>query len=254
MNVASEGSPGEPEEIRFTIDELAAESQVPSRTIRFYQSAGALPRPEIRGRVAYSGPAHLERLRLVADLQDRGLRMKAICNLLEQIERGELDLADWLGFDTQVGTPWANDSPRVASDADLEELIGQRRPGLVARLERAALLQRSGDAHVVPSPGLLQIALRLDAAGVDLETAVEGIAIIRKHAARAAADLAKHFFKQAAKGFGRGASPGKLAEAVRALRATSQDALRLVFAQEMDRVMRERVESGKTTVLPRAKG
>jgi len=253
MNVEPAAAPSESSEFQYTIDELAAESQVPSRTIRFYQSAGALPRPEIRGRVAYYGSAHLERLKLVADLQDRGLRMKAICNLLEKIDRGELDLAEWLGFDAQVGTRWASDSPRVADDAELEQLVGRRRPGLVARLQRVGLLQRRGDAHLIPSPGLLQLALRMEAAGVDLETAVGGIAIIRKHASRAAADLAKHFFKQASKGFGRGASAAKLGEAVSALRATSQEALRLVFAEEMDGVMREIVESGKTAAIPRAK-
>lgn len=247
--IAAESS----DEASYTIDELAALSQVPSRTIRFYQSAGALPRPEIRGRVAFYSDAHVERLKLVADLQDRGLRMKAICNLLEKIESGELDLAEWLGFDAQVGTPWADDSPRVVSETELAELLGAKRPGLVARLHRVGMVQRRGDAHFIPSPGLLQIALRLEAAGVDLETAVEGLAIIRKHASRAASDLAKQFFKQASKGFGRGAGAGQLAKAVGALRATSQEALRLVFAQEMERVLRELVESGKTTALPRGK-
>ena len=36
----------------YTIDELAAVARVPSRTIRFYQSKGALMPPEIRGRLA----------------------------------------------------------------------------------------------------------------------------------------------------------------------------------------------------------
>ena len=39
------------EEHTLTIDELAAASQVPSRTIRSYQSRNALMAPEIRGRV-----------------------------------------------------------------------------------------------------------------------------------------------------------------------------------------------------------
>src|SRR5690606_19593317 len=42
----------------MTIDELAAQTGVPTRTIRFYQARGALMRPEIRGRVAYYGDAH----------------------------------------------------------------------------------------------------------------------------------------------------------------------------------------------------
>ena len=61
----------------LTIDELAAASRVPSRTIRFYQSRGALMAPEIRGRVAFYGKPHIERLKLIAQLQDRGLRIDA---------------------------------------------------------------------------------------------------------------------------------------------------------------------------------
>ena len=95
----------------YTIDELAAASHVPSRTIRFYQSRGALMPPEIRGRVAYYGPAHVERLELIAQLQDRGLRIDAIRDLLASIDRGELDLAEWLGVEQQVQAPWANDQP-----------------------------------------------------------------------------------------------------------------------------------------------
>src|SRR5579864_6298655 len=86
----------------YTIDELAAAAKVPSRTIRFYQSRGALMPPEIRGRVAYYGGAHLERLKLIAQLQDRGLRIDAIRDLLTSIDRGEVDLAEWLGVEQQV--------------------------------------------------------------------------------------------------------------------------------------------------------
>ena len=73
--------------------EYASASWPPSlasrRTIRFYQSRGALMSPEIRGRVAYYGPAHAERLKLIAQLQDRGLRIDAIRDLLVSIDRGE---------------------------------------------------------------------------------------------------------------------------------------------------------------------
>src|SRR5262245_49716936 len=92
----------EPEAAEYTIDELAAVAQVPSRTVRFYQSKGALMPPEIRGRVAYYGKAHVERLKLIAQLQDRGLRIDAIRDLLSSIDRGELDLAEWLGVEQGV--------------------------------------------------------------------------------------------------------------------------------------------------------
>ncbi len=237
----------------YTIDELAAASGVPSRTIRFYQSAGALPRPQIRGRVAFYGPEHVERLKLVADLQDRGLRMKAICELVGQIEKGELDLGEWLGLEAELAAPWANDKPRVMDEAELSESIGARRPGLLAELVRVGLVEREKDAFLVPSPGLLQVAMRLHAAGVDLESAAGGLSIIRKHAGRAARDLAKYFFKQAEDGFGRAATTAELEQALGALRPMSQEALRLTFGQEMERVMRELAQSGKTTAIARGK-
>src|ERR1700733_5255583 len=103
----------------YTIDERAAAAQAPSRTIRFYQSQGALMAPEIRGRVAYYGPAHMERLKLIAQLQDRGLRIDAIRDLVSSIDKGELDLAEWLGVEQQVQAPWANDQPRTMTEAEL---------------------------------------------------------------------------------------------------------------------------------------
>ncbi len=243
----------ETSEAGYTIDQLAAASEVPSRTIRYYQSAGALTAPVIRGRVAYYGENHLERLKLVAELQDRGLTIKAICDLVKQIDKGELDLNEWLGLDAQLGEPWANDSPRLVSEVELYDLIGKRHAGLLAQLRRLKLIERKGDAFLVPSPGLLHAAVRLEAAGVDMETAAEGLSIIKKHARRAAKDLAKYFFKRAAAGFDRGASTGDLTEAFSALRPVSQEALQLTFGQEMERVLREMVESGKSTVIPRRK-
>jgi len=38
-----------------------------------------------------------------------------------------------------------SDSARVVTDAELGALLGGRRPGLVARLQRLELLERQGD-------------------------------------------------------------------------------------------------------------
>lgn len=235
----------------YTIDELAAVSGVPSRTIRYYQSAGALPRPEIRGRVAYYSDVHVERLDLVADLQDRGLRIKAIRDLLTRIEAKELDLHQWLGLDAQIGTPWSEDRPRVCSVHELYELAGSERPGLIAELVRLRLADRHGESFLVHSPRLLRMSMDLERSGVDLDTVSGGATIIRKHASRAARELAKYFFKRAADGFGHDASPEELLEAFRALRPMGQEALQLIFAQEMDLVVRGLVETGETAKLPR---
>ena len=115
---------GDDADRQYTIDELASVTRVPSRTIRFYQSKGALQVPEIRGRVAYYSDAHVERLELIAKLHDRGLRIDAIGDLVKRIDRGELDLAEWLGVEAEMQTPWASDQPRTVTEAELYELAG----------------------------------------------------------------------------------------------------------------------------------
>jgi hypothetical protein len=44
-----------------------------TRTIRFYQSVDVLPKPDRGDRAAVRPPKHLERLRCIAELQDRAL-------------------------------------------------------------------------------------------------------------------------------------------------------------------------------------
>lgn len=236
-----------------TIDQLAMVTGVPSRTIRFYQSAGALPGPEIRGRIAYYGEVHVERLKLIASLQDRGLRIKAIRDLLERSDKGELAVNDWLGLQDQLASPWAADRSRVVSEAELREMIGDKRPGLVADLVRLGLAQRQTDGFLVPSPALLDVALRLERAGIDLDTAAEATTILRKHIARAAVDVTEHFFKRAGDGFGKEGHPRDLRAAFEELRPTSLEVVRILFAQEVDRALRKLTESGATTKLARRK-
>jgi len=215
----------------LTIDELAASTRLPSRTIRFYQSKGALMPPEIRGRVAYYGQPHVERLKLIAQLQDRGLRIDAIGDLLKKIERGELDLAEWLGVEEQMQAPWANDRPRTVTEAELYELAGAKRPALLADLMRARIVERRGDVYLVASPALLATAAKLEAVGIDLEMAGEASRLLRKHLGRAVADLVES---------------GPLFDA---LRAAGTEAVRVLFARAMEKALRELAASGKVASL-----
>jgi DNA-binding transcriptional MerR regulator len=234
----------------YTIDELSTMLRIPSRTIRFYQSKGALPYPRVRGRTAYYGEEHVERLKLIGALQDRGIGIRAIRDLMAQAEKGELALNEWLGLEAQLKEPWVTDRPRVVTEAELHELLGDRRPGVIAELMRQRQLERRGDSYLIKSPALLQVGLRLEAAGIDLETAEGAAGILRKHLGRAAQDLVDYFFKRIGEGFGRNLEASDLSEAYRALRPLGQEAVRLVFALEMERALRKLVESGATTELP----
>lgn len=235
---------------QLTIDELTAQSRVPSRTIRFYQSKGVLPPPEIKGRVAYYGPAHLERLALIAKLQDRGLRIDAIRALLARIDRNELDVGEWLGVDAQLKVSWANDQPRAVTEDELYELAGTRRDGLIADLLRLRAVERKGDVYLVRSPALLRIAMRLESAGIDLQTSMGAESILRKNLGKAARDLAKFFFARAEDGHVQPPEDGDWSRVLEESRPIGIDAVRVVFGQEMERVLRELIEDGMTAKLP----
>jgi DNA-binding transcriptional MerR regulator len=76
------------------IDELAQQSGVPSRTIRFYNTQGLLPAPIMRGRVAYYNQEHLLVLNLIRELKERqNLSLDVIKQLLEiRAEHGEVQM------------------------------------------------------------------------------------------------------------------------------------------------------------------
>jgi DNA-binding transcriptional MerR regulator len=230
----------------YTIDDLAAVTGVPSRTIRFYQAKGALAPPERRGRVAYYDDGHVERLKLVAHMQDRGLSLRAIRDLFERADGGDVSVAEWLGVGERLRAPWTDDRSRICTEDELNETLGpSARPGLITELVRSGLVHRD-EAHpssfVIPSTGMLQIALQLDAAGVGIDVAEAGHEIVRRRLSRAADELADYFVNRsnlAEK------DPEQVSRSLEALRASGIDAVRLIFAQEMERALRTMVEQGR---------
>lgn len=235
----------------YTIDELAAVSRVASRTIRYYQSKGLLPRPVMRGRVAFYDDAHVERLRLVEDLQARGLQIKAIVDIVHRLDEGELALSAWLGIEDRLREPWANDRPKIVEEKELAALLGTSSRERIAELVRGKLLERRGDAYLVTSTALLNVGLKLAAAGVPASVALDAQAILRKHLAGAAADLATFFLKHAELELAQGADAGRLAAVVEALRSAANEAVRVIFAQEIEREIRRLVETGQLAELTR---
>src|SRR3954451_18736948 len=89
----------------LTIEQVAATAELPVSTLRMYQHRGLLAPPEKRGRVGYYGPDHLARLRLIAELQERGFSLASIKELADGLEDGR-SLNDVLGLSTEQSV-WA---------------------------------------------------------------------------------------------------------------------------------------------------
>ena len=232
----------------YTIDQLAAAAGIPTRTVRLYQSVGVLHSPQRHGRIAIYSDAHVERLRLIARLQDRGLRLRAIRDALRHAHHRKVSFEDWLGLGEDLRTPWSEEAQVMLNEAELRQHVGERPAGFLAALVRAELVHRQSDGlpptYVIPSPGLLDIGLRLYDAGVDIETGAEAGALLRKQMQRAARDLLAYFVKRVGRGFARTGSARDVAEALGALRAAGTEGARLIFAQEMEHAIRGAMERG----------
>jgi len=170
---ARESQPRESQALEYRIDDLARAAGVTVRNLRVYQDRGLLPPPRRVGRVGIYADAHLARLRLISRLLERGYSFAQIGELVSAWERGR-DLADLLGLEAALTSPWTDEPARVVSALELRRLLG--RQATRAALDRAVhigLLRREGASFRVPSPTLLDAGVELVRAGVPLPTVLD---------------------------------------------------------------------------------
>ena len=146
----------------YRVDALADAAGLTVDVVRSYQSKGLLPGPRHVGRVALYGTRHLERLRAIREMKERGFSLKAIA----------ATLADQAGA--------AGRSREPASGADDErfsflEVADRARvpPSLLRSLEASGLLRplRAGDdCYYTPADvRAVRMVLTLMGGGVPLE-------------------------------------------------------------------------------------
>jgi len=233
----------------YGLAELATRSGLSARTIRFYQSADVLARPERHGRSAIYREHHLERLRLIAELQDRGLTLSAIRHLLGRRASPGMSVGDWLGLDETLRGPWSEDRPKVVGDDELVDVLGTRPAGLRSKLERSRYLERQPDGSwLVRSPALLDLALQLQDAGIDVELTGQATDLLRRRLARVVDDLIVLFAGRTATGVAGWASTEDLAASLRALRPIAREAAGIILAHEVERGLQGLLQAGPTAI------
>lgn len=226
----------EVEEELMTLDQLAELTGVAPRTIRFYQTKKLLQRPRKDtkdARLARYGPEHAERLRLIGELHDRGLKLPAIKNLLEE---GDADtrIADWLGLDDTLRGAWNPVAPRLVERDELAALLSPTPPGTQGSLEDAGLIVRQQNAWLIANPALLDITISLIAEGVPTELILEAGTIIQRQLAKAADQVVDLFAKALRDGYGNGVDVATLTGT---LRPVAGDAARVIFGQQLERAI-----------------
>lgn len=147
----------------YRVDELATESGVSVEALRSYQSKGLLPPPRRQGRVALYGPRHLERLRTILELKQRGHSLRAIRAMLAEAGDGAAGRAH------RQLTATEDEPLTLAELADRAHVPA----GLVRSLEASGILQplRVGDdrSYTVGDVRAVRMLLSLVGGGVPME-------------------------------------------------------------------------------------
>jgi DNA-binding transcriptional MerR regulator len=234
-NESADDAPESTEE-QLTLEELSERSGVPARTIRYYQNEKLIDRPDRDhkdARRARYSVRHVERLRLIGELRDRGLRLPAIRTLVRDGD-ASARVADWLGLDDRLRGSWGPDVPRLMSRDELAALTADTPPGTQGVLEDAGLLVRQGNAWLLPVPSLLTLSVQLIGQGVDADLVLDAGRILQRHLGKAADELIDLFVAATLSGFGDGRVPDQMIDA---LRPAAGDAARVIFAQQLERAV-----------------
>jgi DNA-binding transcriptional MerR regulator len=157
-----------PADREYRIGELAREAGITVRTLRYYQERKLLPPPRRAGRIGWYSRAHLNRLRVIGQLLDRGHALSGIGELLSAWEQG-YDLADLLGFEQAMTAPWSDDVPVPVTVADIAALFqGQLTPEVLAEAIRLGYIDVDGDRVLRVSRRLLDSTTILVREGIPL--------------------------------------------------------------------------------------
>ena len=159
----------------FTIDELAAVTGVPTRTIRQYQTLGLLSPPSRVGRVGRYDASHRERLEAIGRLQERGYSLAGMRDLFDAWDAGgELRTVIGGGDDGQPQAPVDEAAMRIRHDQLVAAVPSFAKPGNRRIAIEVGLLTRATDKRswFVRSPAALAMIADLIAAGMPVSQAV----------------------------------------------------------------------------------
>jgi DNA-binding transcriptional MerR regulator len=227
----------------LTIDDLAREVGLSVRNLRSHQARGLLPPPEVRGRVGYYGPEHVERVRLIQELQGEGLKLDGIKRLLEESGAAGAGL---LRVKHAADAFEEGEGSEVVSVAELGERFGVGADALKL-VDRAVklgvLVPLGGDLYEVPSPTLLGAAESVVKRGISLAHALDLVEELQRHSRSVSEKFVKQFLADVWKPFSDAGMPeaqwSEVADSMDELRPLAALALTTVFR----RTLSDEVES-----------
>ena len=221
----------------LTVEQLAYETGMSVRNIRNHQSRGLLPPPDVRARTGYYGPQHIERLRLIQQMQAEGFKLTAIKRLIgEQGSAAER----FIGLRRAITAPFETEAPEIITLAELEERFGPAEANAksVLKAQKLGVLVNLGDGTFeVPSPTLLRAAGELVDRGVALSDALSALDRVARHTEGIARAFVGLFLDGVWKPFDQAGRPDErwpeVTESIERLRPLASEAMVAIFQQHM---------------------
>lgn len=170
-----------------TLDELARLSGMTARNVRAHQERGLLPPPEVRGRTGWYSQDHLDRLRMVAELQAEGLSLAAVRRTMRDVPPGQAGHA--LAVRRNLLDGWDVEKPEVFTLEELHGWFGDEVDEILERSASLGLMVRLEDGVEVLAPSLLGALRDLAGLGVPASAVLD----VQKRLARATDEIAKLF-------------------------------------------------------------
>src|SRR3954451_11027894 len=235
------------EEAALTIEELSARTGMTVRNIRSHRARGLLPAPEVRDRVGYYGPEHVDRLRMIQELQAEGFNLKGIERLLEQ-SPGPAE--QFLSFKRALGASFETEEPQSFTADELIERFGESEDALKEAVRAGALIPVGDDRYEARVPSLLEAAEGVLAQGVPLDHALAGLKKAQDRSRSGPREFVRLFLEDVWKPFEEAGSPEERWPEVRAaldqLRPLSTQALmgiyQMTMADEVDAAFGKQLE------------
>lgn len=191
----------------YTIDELARQAGTTVRNVRAYQDRGIIPPPERRGRAGVYNAEHLSRLRIIGQLLARGYTLSSIGELIEALDQGH-NLAQVIGIESAVASPWTDEQPMTYSLPELVKLFdGNFDPRVLAMVVDLGILQQQGGKFVAPSPKMIIAAAELVKIGIPLADMLDVVSQLRANVERAAEAMVQLIDKHLLEKYGDGLPP-----------------------------------------------
>jgi DNA-binding transcriptional MerR regulator len=219
----------------FSLARLAELSGVPTRTIRYYQSIGLLPKPEHAGKHAVYTAEHVARLEDISRMRTQGLQLDAIRKVFASDAYSPDTNTDWRALFNPRGR---DDSDQILDDDQLSSLLGDRRDEVLDDLVSAGYVRAVDDGRwELPSLPALNGALVLYDIGTDVAVSASIYKLIQARISSLADEVVETVASAAGNGYAGEATRTELAQFMERFRAAAWENAGQTFADELERAI-----------------